>query len=249
VHITVRVSPSRATPKHRSFSPPETETPAPTTTPESPNIQAELLETASLHEGPGLAFTESGQLAAGQVISLTGRTTNANWLRVPGLESVDGWVLAVKLNILDGANVFDLPEIEYTSPALAPATLDSFSLGGQTHQLARPDMMTQSGMKWVKFQHKWTPGESAGVVAERIREAHANGLYVLLSITGKEMYPDEIEFDALVAFLGEVATLAPDAIEVWNEANIDREWPAGQIDPAGFCGPAPGARLPGDQSQ
>ena len=32
-------------------------------------------------------------------------------------------------------------------------------------------------------------------------------------------------------FLGEVAGLGADAIEVWNEMNIDREWPTGQIDP------------------
>jgi hypothetical protein len=31
-----------------------------------------------------------------------------------------------------------------------------------------------------------------------------------------------------------VAALGPDAIEVWNEQNIDREWPAGQIDPNSY---------------
>jgi hypothetical protein len=31
-----------------------------------------------------------------------------------------------------------------------------------------------------------------------------------------------------------VAALGPDAIEVWNEENIDFEWPAGQIDPAAY---------------
>jgi hypothetical protein len=36
--------------------------------------------------------------------------------------------------------------------------------------------------------------------------------------------------------LGEAAALqpAPDAIEVWNEMNIDFEWPAGEIDPATY---------------
>ncbi|MBC8098470.1 MAG: hypothetical protein H7Y11_03430 [Armatimonadetes bacterium] len=35
-------------------------------------------------------------------------------------------------------------------------------------------------------------------------------------------------------FLGDVAALGPDAIEVWNEPNIDREWPAGQISGANY---------------
>ena len=37
--------------------------------------------------------------------------------------------------------------------------------------------------------------------------------------------------DDYADFLGEVAGLGADAIEVWNEMNIDREWPTGQIDP------------------
>jgi hypothetical protein len=36
-------------------------------------------------------------------------------------------------------------------------------------------------------------------------------------------------------FLGGVAALGPDAIEVWNEANLDREWPTGQISGATYA--------------
>jgi hypothetical protein len=37
------------------------------------------------------------------------------------------------------------------------------------------------------------------------------------------------------AFLGQVAALGPDAIEVWNEMNLDREWPQGKIDPVAYA--------------
>jgi hypothetical protein len=37
-----------------------------------------------------------------------------------------------------------------------------------------------------------------------------------------------------VNYFRSVAALGPDAIEVWNEQNIDREWPAGQIDPNSY---------------
>jgi hypothetical protein len=36
--------------------------------------------------------------------------------------------------------------------------------------------------------------------------------------------------------VGGVAALGADAIEIWNEQNLDREWPVGQIDPASYVG-------------
>jgi spore germination protein YaaH len=110
----------------------------------------------------------------------------------------------------------------------------SFELGGQTHTLANPDKMHYAGMTWVKFQHKWGPGDTPGAVAGRIQSAHANGFKVLLSIPGADMYPSSIDAASYVEFLGGVAALGPDAIEVWNEQNIDREWPLGQINPAAY---------------
>ena len=57
-----------------------------------------------------------------------------------------------------------------------------------------------------------------------------------LSIPGAQTYPSPggIDFDGYVDFLSGVAALGPDAIEVWNEMNIDFEWPAGEIDPASY---------------
>ncbi len=105
-----------------------------------------------------------------------------------------------------------------------------FELGGQTHTLEHPDLMHYAGMTWVKFQHKWGPGDDpSGSVGGRIQQAHSLGFKVLLSIPGGE-HPDSIDYNAYVSYLGGVAALGPDAIEVWNEMNLDREWPAGQID-------------------
>jgi hypothetical protein len=109
-----------------------------------------------------------------------------------------------------------------------------FELGGQTHTLEHPDLMHYAGMTWVKFQHKWGPGDDpSGSVGGRIQQAHALGFKVLLSIPGGE-HPDSIDYNAYVNYLAGVAALGPDAIEVWNEMNLDREWPAGQIDGAAY---------------
>ena len=121
-------------------------------------------------------------------------------------------------------------------PVAAPTYGGNFEIGGQTQSFANRQLMKDIGMNWVKFQHKWSPGDNPDAVAGRIADAHNSGFKVLLSIPGAQTYPSPggIDFDAYTAFLGGVAALGPDAIEVWNEQNIDFEWPAGEIDPASY---------------
>ncbi len=122
------------------------------------------------------------------------------------------------------------------APVSVPAFSGGFELGGQTQSFANRQLMHDIGMTWVKFQHKWGPGDDPAVLAGRINDAHASGFKVLLSIPGAATYPPPggINFGAYVEFLRGVAALGPDAIEVWNEMNIDFEWPAGEIDPASY---------------
>ncbi len=115
-----------------------------------------------------------------------------------------------------------------------PVAVGGFELGGQTHSFANPALMASAGMNWVKFQHKWGSGSNPNDLAGRINNAHGAGFKVLLSIPGANTYPESINFEEYVQFLAGVAALGPDAIEVWNEMNIDFEWPAGQIDPASY---------------
>jgi hypothetical protein len=121
-------------------------------------------------------------------------------------------------------------------PAVAPTYGGSFEIGGQTQSFGNRQLMKDVGMNWVKFQHKWSPGDGPEAVAGRIADAHNSGFKVLLSIPGANTYPQPggIDFAAYVEFLRGVAALGPDAIEVWNEENIDFEWPAGEIDPASY---------------
>ncbi|MCA9932916.1 MAG: LysM peptidoglycan-binding domain-containing protein [Ardenticatenaceae bacterium] len=118
----------------------------------------------------------------------------------------------------------------------APVIGGSFELGGQTQGFGNAGLMQSIGMTWVKFQHKWTPGDDPNVLAGRINDAHAQGFKVLLSITGANTYPvpGSIDFNSFVNFVSGVAALGPDAIEVWNEMNIDFEWPAGEISPTAY---------------
>jgi len=97
--------------------------------------------------------------------------------------------------------------------------------------------MHAAGMTWVKWQIHYFDGEDLTVARDRIKRSHEAGFLALLSITGHKedlAAGGDAYLDDYAAFLGEVAALGPDAIEVWNEMNLDREWPTGQISPAHY---------------
>jgi len=234
-------------------TPTVTETPAEATPPPSltpGEADAVVNVGANVRVGPGLTYgTIAGGLNRGDKVSLLGRNADASWMHILFPDgTTKGWIFASLLNINSAIDVSALEVIEVEPPVVVdggggggtapppvtvpPVTNTGFELGGQTHTLANPTLMAYSGMKWVKFQHKWSPGDGPDVVAGRIQQAHANGFKVLLSIPGANH--SSIDFNAYASFLGGVAALGPNAIEIWNEMNIDREWPAGQISPASY---------------
>ena len=128
-------------------------------------------------------------------------------------------------------------EVAEQAPPVAQAgTSGGFELGGHVASYARLDVARAAGMTWVKQQYRWSRGEGTGGVAGIINGAHANGFKVLVGIVGRkdDMGDFNAYTDEFAAYLGQVAALGPDAIEVWNEPNIDREWPAGTISGANY---------------
>src|SRR3990172_9581222 len=88
-------------------------------------------------------------------------------------------------------------------------------------------------MTWGNRQLRWSPG--ATVAAGLINDAHNRGFKVLLSVLGS---PGDIaggaNYGDFARFVGDLARFGADGIEVWNEMNLDREWPMGEIDPARY---------------
>jgi hypothetical protein len=218
------------------------------------NADAVVKTPANLRQGPGVGYpTIPPGAQPGTLVTLIGRTNDAAWLQIRLEDDTEAWILAQLLTINSRITVSDLAVVEVDPPPTAgggtpggggapppppagvpPVALGAFELGGQSHTFANPQLMAYSGMNWVKFQHKWGPGDDPAGVAGRIQQAHANGFKVLLSIPGSTTYPSSIDFGSYIDFLGGVASYGPDAIEIWNEMNIDFEWPAGQIDPASY---------------
>ncbi len=120
-------------------------------------------------------------------------------------------------------------------PAVPPGAAGRFELGGQVnHVINDPARMKRAGMTWVKFQLAWAEDMDPQIAWDLIQQGRKNGLKVLLSIPGQVKYPTSINIAAYLDFLRGVAYYGPDAIEVWNEANLDFEWPRGRIDGAHY---------------
>ncbi|MCY3836686.1 MAG: LysM peptidoglycan-binding domain-containing protein [Anaerolineaceae bacterium] len=113
-----------------------------------------------------------------------------------------------------------------------PAAGGGFELGGQAFGFGHTGTMRSAGMTWIKFQLRYGGGTDASGQAGQIQQAHNAGLRILYSVIGDHHQlrnnPAQFYRD-YAAFLGSLASHGVDGIEVWNEQNIEREWPNGFI--------------------
>ena len=174
-----------------------------------------------------------------------------------------GWtyvITALNGNVYEARVSFDLQDVvlcdimtEMSTPAVATddggetantedavvqaGASGEFELGGHATGFF-PDAvqaMQRSNMTWVKIQVPMYAGVQYGY--DRINEAKANGFKILIGLVGNE---DELgaDFegyvDGLATYAGAMAEAGADAIEVWNEPNLGREWPEDQINGARY---------------
>jgi|FLYN01.1.fsa_nt_gi hypothetical protein len=124
------------------------------------------------------------------------------------------------------------------TPVAGSAVSGSFELGGQALEMSLNTfgLMRRAGMTWVKQQFVYDLGADPSAVAGMINVAHSNGFKILLSIRGHKDQMGDFNgyINTFAQFLAGVAGLGADAIEVWNEPNIDREWPTGSVNGAAY---------------
>ncbi len=117
------------------------------------------------------------------------------------------------------------------------APVGGFELGGHVFGFNYADQMRGAGMTWAKIQVRYNQGDSPSIAQGAIDAARSRGFRILLGIVGhrEQLAANPTQYyQDFANFLGGVAALNPDAIEVWNEQNIDREWPAGLISPSAY---------------
>ncbi|MFQ5399023.1 MAG: hypothetical protein ACE5E7_05415 [Anaerolineae bacterium] len=140
------------------------------------------------------------------------------------------------------------------APAEVPVVMgpwppDRFGYGIQAHgnatvgdpAITMEVIRNQLGLDWVKIQVQWwlvqpDPGADQWFFYDSvIEQAHAKGLHTLVSVVGAPEWtraagglngpPDD--YTQFASFLVNLLDRYPgqiDAIEVWNEQNLDREW-------------------------
>lgn len=120
-----------------------------------------------------------------------------------------------------------------TNPTPAPG---GFALGGHIQGYGQVGAMRSAGMTWVKQQIQWNRGDGTAAAANAIQAARNNGFSILLSVVGipSQMGDFDQYTNEYAAYLGQVAALGPNAIEVWNEPNLTNEWPAGAVSPTNY---------------
>lgn len=136
------------------------------------------------------------------------------------------------VNPTEGAVIETAAPIETIDPIVSSLP---FEIGGQVYSFSYPEQMHAAGMTWAKSSIRWNLGDPASMVQGAINAAHNQGFKILLTISGNPAqvslpdYPQQF-----AAFLGEVAALNPDAIEVWNEPNYSGAWLSGHISAASY---------------
>lgn len=213
----------------------------------------------NIRSGPSTEYRILGRLAPGEQFNVDGRDATISWVRGVNTSGVIGWVSVsytgltydqtaglpiVDINTPFGLGVPSAAPVESApvdtvnaAPITSTAPVTGFAVGGQVASFGAnaENAMRSAGMTWVKRQVVYDRGASPESVAWMINDAHSRGFRILLSVKG---HPQDILdpnfFGQYAGFVGGLAGLGADAIEVWNEMNIDREWPAGQINPASY---------------
>lgn len=177
----------------------------------------------NVRSGPSTGNPIIGRLQRGQSVPVIGRTPDGAWLQI----NYNG------RNAYIFAQFTSLGAAQAAAPAPAPRNTGwVFELGGHMGSTAVFPQMREIGMTWVKFQTQDTD------IPGRIAAAKANGLKVLLGAVGDRARAADPNYHKQFAQeLVQYVRMGVDAIEVWNEPNLDREYGGpgnGQVNPENY---------------
>ncbi len=119
-----------------------------------------------------------------------------------------------------------------TPPVTVPGPTGGFELGGHVRDMSMPyaDKMKYTGMTWAKVQVRYA-GDANSIIAA----AHSKGFKIQVSALGSANMVTQAGFEQQYAnWVAGMAAAGADAIEVWNEPNIEAEWAIGYISPQAY---------------
>ena len=189
----------------------------------------------NVRAGPGLDQQILGQLSNGATVQPTGKTSDGTWWQISYNNQV-AYIFAAYTST-GGAAAATTSTTAATTSAPAPSgNVGAFALGGHIKSFDYLSQMKSIGMTWVKFQAV-LPGDS-GAAVNVINTAHANGMKVLIGAKGDLSRAGDANYhNEFAGYLASLAKAGADAIEVWNEPNLDREYGGsghGQVNPENY---------------
>lgn len=174
-----------------------------------------------------------GPVAMGDTVAISVEMTapatdgrySGTWALQVGDGAIPGGSVTVQIQIGEGGG-------EATPAPPSPVAPGSFELGGHVRDTSLPfaELMRYAGMNWTKIQVHY-PQDASSLIAT----AHSRGFRIQLSALGSPTMVTQAGFEqAFANWVAGLAAAGADAIEIWNEPNIDREWQNGFIDPAAY---------------
>jgi uncharacterized protein YraI len=196
--------------------------------------------------GPSTGYSIITTLDAGVPVFFTGRNDRNTWFQGQ-VNGTEGWLYYTLVRI--NGNVNDLPVTSGNPSAPAPsspapsappgyssANLSVFSFGAHVSGFSDLNRLSYAGGTWVKVQVRYGRGGDPNGLAGMINDAHNQGFRILLGIVGHagDVLGGQDYYNDYANYVAGAAALGADAIEVWNEQNLDREWAHGHIDPGAY---------------
>jgi hypothetical protein len=129
-----------------------------------------------------------------------------------------------------------------TTPVPAADKVLPISVGGYVSDFSESTLqqMHDAGLTWIGADLTYTPqanGNTPSLITTAqslITAAHDKGFRIMLRVSGipSEMLSQGENYNSgYVQFVSYLATLKADAIQIWNQQNLDIFWQSNQLDP------------------
>ncbi|MCS7060790.1 MAG: hypothetical protein RMN25_06440 [Anaerolineae bacterium] len=139
---------------------------------------------------------------------------------------------ALRLAIVLATLVASRPS--WAADALPQSRRIPFEVGGHIKSLDYLGAMREIGMTWAKIQIVM-PDQNVPDLTPTLRAVRQAGLKLLVGAVGDRSRAADTAYHRIFARqLAALARQGVDAIEVWNEPNLDREYGYGKVDPANY---------------
>lgn len=214
-------------------------TTATTATATGPGTVTVTSEFLNVRAGPGLDQAIIGKLANGDSTKPTGQSSDGVWWQITYSGQVAYIYAAYTTSGGTGASTSTTATTTAAPAPVAAApggNVGNFGIGGHIHTFDYLAQMKSIGMTWVKFQAV-LPGDIGGAQSV-INTAHSQGMKALIGAKGDlSRAGDAAYHNEFAGYLATLAKSGADAIEVWNEPNLDREYGGsghGQVNPENY---------------